>query len=79
MKSEALTFWKDVSKGSVVEVNLTVLVAPRCDGEPCITIKELRRVWPKGTIQHTGDFGIGEITSDSRNLKEDVLSPHRLD
>lgn len=77
MGSEALTFWKDVSKGSVVEVNLAILVAPRRDGVLCITIKESRRVWPKGTAQHTGDFGMGEITSDSRNLKEDVLSMHR--
>jgi hypothetical protein len=45
---EALTFRKDISKGSIVEVDLAILVAPMCDGELCTIIKELRRVWPKG-------------------------------
>ena len=73
MGSVALTFWKDVSKGSIVEVNLAILVAPRRDGMFCITIKESRGVWPKGTTQRTGDFGMVKITSDSRNLKEDIV------
>lgn len=76
MGSEALTFWKNISKGSIVEVNLAILVAPRRNGVLCTTIKKLRRVWYKGTAQLTSDFGKGEITSDSRNLKEDVLSTH---
>jgi hypothetical protein len=74
MGSVALTFWKDISKGSVVEVDLAILVAPSRNGLLYIAIKKSRRVWHKGMAQHTSDFGMGEIASDSRNLKEDVLS-----
>lgn len=40
MGSEALTFRKAVPKGTVVEVDLAILVAPRRDGVLCTAIRE---------------------------------------
>jgi len=34
------------------------------------SVPQSERGWPKGTAQHTGNFGIGMITSDSRSLKQ---------
>ena len=69
MGLEALTFWKAVSKSAVVEIDLAILVSPKGDGLLCIIIRETVG-WLEGTAQHTGDFGIGMIISDARNLKQ---------
>ena len=58
--SFASSMYSVAEEGMQMEISkvVEVRVAPRCDGELCIIIKESRRVWPKGTIQHTGDLAL---------------------